>query len=217
MASASAFRPRYDRTTPLIRRPTASRLRGSANASATSRSTGTVISTMSSIELTLLRRGHLRRLPLGPQFEEGAAVILWRHLDEGGKRVVPVLEQHAGAGAAGEQMVALDQDAQALRIKAQRVAHAVVGDTERTLARPIRIDRIGCVAVSDRTQFDLVLVAQAGEAALRIVNVGDAARHAGSKIAAGVTDDGDNAAGHELAAVVAGAFDNGDGAGVTDR
>ena len=54
---------------------------------------------------------------LGPEFDEGAAVVLRRHLDESGERRLPVLQQHAGAGAPGEQVVALDQDAQALGVK----------------------------------------------------------------------------------------------------
>src|SRR5215208_5794470 len=79
----------------------------------------------------LLGGSHLRGVALGFELEEGASVILRRHLDEGAERVVPVFEERAGAGAAGEQVMPLDQDAQPLRVEAQRVAHAVVDDVRR--------------------------------------------------------------------------------------
>ena len=85
----------------------------------------------------LLRGGHPGTFALGFQLEEGAAVVLWHDLDEGAERVVPVFEKGAGAGAAGEQVVTLDQDAQALRVEAQRVAHAVVDDIRGALPRAI--------------------------------------------------------------------------------
>src|SRR5437763_610525 len=85
----------------------------------------------------LLGGGHLRGVALGFQFQEGAAVILRRHLDKGRERVVPILEQRAGAGAAGEQVMPLDQDAQPLRVEAERVAHAVVNNVWRPLARAV--------------------------------------------------------------------------------
>src|SRR5690242_4711967 len=73
----------------------------------------------------LLRGGHWGGgLALGLQFEEGAAVILGGHLDKGGERLFPVFEEEAGPRAAGEEVVALDEDAQPLGVKAQRITHA---------------------------------------------------------------------------------------------
>ena len=51
----------------------------------------------------------------------------------------------------------------------------------------------------------------------RVVDVGDAARHAGGEVAAGVAEHDDHAAGHVFAAMVAGAFDHRDRAGVAHR
>ena len=49
-----------------------------------------------------------------------------------------------------------------------------------------------------------------------VEHIGDAARHAGREVAAGLAEDDDDAAGHVFAAMVAGALDDGDGAGVAD-
>ena len=53
--------------------------------------------------------------------------------------------------------------------------------------------------------------------ALRVVDVGDAARHAGGEVAPGLAQHHDHAAGHVFAAMVAAAFDHRDGAGVAHR
>ena len=50
-----------------------------------------------------------------------------------------------------------------------------------------------------------------------VVDIGDAARHAGGEIAPGLAQHDHHAAGHVFAAMVAGAFDHGDGAGVAHR
>ena len=67
----------------------------------------------------LLGGGHPGTFALRFQFEKSAPVVLRHDLDEGTERVVPVFEEGAGAGAAGEEMVTLHQDAQTLRIEAQ--------------------------------------------------------------------------------------------------
>ena len=64
-------------------------------------------------------------------------------------------------------------------------------------------------------------VGQAGveadvEIAVRVIDIGDAAAHAGGEVAPGAADDGHDAAGHILAAVVAHAFHDGAGAAVAD-
>src|SRR5438045_9459939 len=72
----------------------------------------------------LLGVGHPGTFALRFQFEKSAPVVLRHDLDEGTERVVPVFEEGAGAGATGEEMVTLDQDAQTLRIEAQGVARS---------------------------------------------------------------------------------------------
>ena len=54
-------------------------------------------------------------------------------------------------------------------------------------------------------------------AAVRVVDIGDAARHAGGEVAADLAEHDDDAAGHVFAAMVAGALDDGDRAGVAHR
>ena len=90
-------------------------------------------------------------------------------------------EHAVGDGAAGVLAVALEQ-----------AAHEV--------------DVLGVV---QRLEVDHLLVAADVEVAVRVVDVGDAAAHAGREVAPGLADDDDAAAGHVLAAVVADAFDDG--------
>ena len=65
-----------------------------------------------------------------------------------------------------------------------------------------------------RLELDHRHVAALGEVAVLVEHIGDAARHAGREVAAGLADDDDDAAGHVFAAMVADALDDGDGAGV---
>src|SRR5271165_4387268 len=148
--------------------------------------------------------------PLRPQFQKSAPVVLRRDLYKGRDRVVPVFEEGARPRATGEQVMALEQDAQPRGIETQRVTHAVVVDARRALPRPLA----GVVLIlgqGDGFELDLAVVAKARRAALRVPDIGDAARHAGGEIAAGITDHDDDPAGHIFAAMVAGAFDDGDG------
>ena len=79
-------------------------------------------------------------------------------LDESRLRVGPVLEDPRGARAAGEVAMALEQAA----------------------------DLVDVVGVDERLEIDAGLVAAArGEVALIVVDVGDAAAHAGGEVAAG--------------------------------
>ncbi len=104
-------------------------------------------------------------------------------------RVGPVLENPGGARAAGEVAMAREQAA----------------------------DLIDIFVVDERLEIDAGLVAAArGEVALIVVDVGDAAAHAGGEVAAGGTEHDDEAVGHVFAAVVAHAFDHRGGAGVAD-
>src|SRR5262249_26391058 len=102
-------------------------------------------------------------------------------------------------------------------VEAQQVAHAAVLHRHRTLARTFRI--IGSLRIRrrHRLQFDAGEVAQALEAALRIVDVGDAARHAGGKVAPRLAQHDDDTAGHVLAALVAATFHHGERTGVAYR
>ena len=81
--------------------------------------------------------------------------VVGRHdLDEAGERSVPVAEDLARLGAAGVELVALDQHAQPLGVVAQHVAHPGVVDVARALQGPP-----GAVLLvargADRRQLDL--------------------------------------------------------------
>src|SRR5690606_21355759 len=69
----------------------------------------------------------------------------------------------------------------------------------------------------DLQEVDLRHVAAIAERAVLVVNIGDAARHAGREIAPGTAKHCDDAAGHVFAAVVARPFDDRDRARVADR
>src|SRR5262249_11745496 len=107
-------------------------------------------------------------------------------------------------------MVALDQDAQTLGVEGQHIAHAAVLGAERALVRPA-----GGILLARRRTHRLELdhrgVAKLAEARLGIVDIGDAARHAGSELPAGTPQPHDPAARNVFAAVIAGAFAHGDG------
>jgi len=118
----------------------------------------------------LLGGGHPGTFALRFQFEKSAPVVLRHDLDEGTERVVPVFEEGAGAGAAGEEMVTLDQDAQTLRIEAQGVAHAVIDDVRRALARAVFIVVVPFVR-QDGFERDLFLVAQPVELAFWVPHI----------------------------------------------
>ncbi len=82
-------------------------------------------------------------------------------------------------------------------------------------SRPRIVIDVG--GVDERLEIDAGLVAAArGEVALIVVDVGDAAAHAGGEVAAGGAENDDEAVGHVFAAVVAHAFDDGGCAGVAD-
>ena len=66
--------------------------------------------------------------------------------------------------------------------------------------------------LGQRFKLDHGKIAARGEASIFVQHVGDAAGHAGSKVAAGAAQHDHNAAGHIFAAMVAGALDHGDGA-----
>ena len=144
----------------------------------------------------LCRGGHQKRRNggrsvdgLSAGYAQDALVLVREDLDELGLLTGPVLEDPCGARAAGEVAMAREQGAEFFDV--------------------FRVDQ--------RFEIDAGLVAAArGEVALIVVDVGDAAAHAGGEVAAGGTEDDDEAVGHVLAAVVADAFNNGGGAGVAD-
>ena len=143
--------------------------------------------------------------------------IVARHdLDEFAQRGLPVIQQGARPGRSGVQVVAFQEDAQAFRIVAQVIAHAVVIDALRALLRTARA--ILCIRLgADRQNVDLSRVAQRGKAGVRIIDIGDPARHARRKVASGLAQHGHYAAGHVFAAMIAAAFDHGNRARIADR
>ena len=112
------------------------------------------------------------------------------------------------------QMVAFDENTQALGVEPQHVAHAVVLDVDRALVRTCRVlGRVlgaGGIDGGDLLHLDHRRIAQRGEPRRGIVDIGDAAGHAGREVAPGVAQYHHHAAGHVLAAVVAGALDDAD-------
>src|SRR5260370_5791175 len=60
--------------------------------------------------LTSLGGGHLRRLALGLQLQQGAAVVLRHDLRKTGERIVPVFQDRARPRAACEDEMAIAQD-----------------------------------------------------------------------------------------------------------
>ncbi len=85
------------------------------------------------------------------------------------------------------------------------------------MAREQGADFFDVVGIDERLEIDAGLVAAArGEVALIVVDVGDAAAHAGGEVAAGGTENDDEAVGHVFAAVVADAFNDRGCAGVAD-
>ena len=111
--------------------------------------------------------------------------------------------------------MALDQDPQAFGVKAQQIAHARIEDADGTLLGKFRI--VAAHRLSQLFQLDLGQVAALLEIAGLVINIGDAARHAGGEIAPGLAQHRHHAAGHIFAAMIAGAFDYGHRAGIAHR
>ena len=132
------------------------------------------------------------------------------------ERLLPIVEQVFGAGAAGVHEVSFDQDFQPLGVERQHVAHAAVLDGGCTLAWRARLVT-GAGSHRHRIQQDHRAIAEVLEDAFRIVDIGNATRHAGCEIAPSLAQHHDNPAGHVLAAMVADAFNDGDGARIAHR
>src|SRR5450830_1198016 len=141
------------------------------------------------------------------QFHQCALVFVREHLDELATAVGPVVQQQAGAGAARVLEVTFDQALQDRFVRFRR-AVAVLGVPGRLV--DMLFGRRQHFFQADHRQVAALL-----EVAVRVVHVGDTARHAGREVAAGGTQHDDGAAGHVFATVVAQAFDDGRGAGVT--
>src|SRR5262245_42718278 len=75
----------------------------------------------------------------------------------------------------------------------------------------------GFILRRDRTQIDHGEIAALGEVARFIENIGNAARHAGGKIASGIADHQYAAAGHVFAAMIADALDDSNCSGIAHR
>ena len=146
------------------------------------------------IELYTARRSAACDSGCGPGFDlrhvlQHPAIVVGHDLHEPAKLVVPIVEDLLGDGAAGELHMVFQQVADGLRrLPACR----------------------GFPARPCRWLHKLRQLAQV------VVDVGDAAAHAGGEVAAGAADDDDAAAGHVFAAMIAAAFDDGFRAGVAD-
>ena len=107
--------------------------------------------------------------------------------DEMLQLVVEVIQHKFGYGASGVGVMSLDH-----------------------------VFQLGDVFRFDGVQLDHFAVAMNGEPAADVVDVRDAAAHAGGEVAAGVAENDDAAAGHVFAAVITHAFYNGLDTGVAD-
>src|SRR5574337_738555 len=136
----------------------------------------------------LARRGHLA---------ERAPVFVREDLNEARSRGVPVVDDLARTQASGPGVVLLDQRAQQVLVGLAAVPEAAVDRRLLFGARQHLLER------------DHRGVAAAGELAVLVPDVGDAARHPGGEVAPGASEHDRGAAGHVLAAVVAGALDDG--------
>ena len=90
--------------------------------------------------------------------------------------------------------------------------HEAIGQLHRTNNFPEFTGRL-CPAPCEAAcvlEIDAGMVADIRKPAARVIDIGDAARHARREIAPGIAENRDDAAGHVLAAVVAGSFDDRD-------
>src|SRR3546814_358577 len=92
------------------------------------------------------------------------------------------------------------------------------------MSEPLRVEAeqvvqvgVGIGAGLDQLQLDAGRVAMGAKPPLRIVDIGDAARHPGREVAPDLAQDRDDAAGHIFAGVVARAFDYRHRARISDR
>ncbi len=140
----------------------------------------------------LAERGHRLQADLGQR----PLVLVREDLDEAAARLVPVVEDVARAQAAGPFVMVRDECLQQRLVGLPLVPDAA-------LERLFLIGRR-----RDMAERDHGGVAARGEVAVLVVDVGDAAAHAGGEVASGLAEHDDGAAGHVFAAVVAGAFDD---------
>src|SRR5690606_30570700 len=120
-------------------------------------------------------------------FGQHAFVFDRQYLDEFAAVVVPVGQHGLGALATGVFGMSGQQRQQRGLVG---LAHVLAGR---------RTDLVGGFYL---VQFHHTRVATAGEIAVLVVDIGDAARHAGGEVAAGLAEHDDGAAGHVFAAVV---------------
>src|SRR3990172_3725066 len=97
----------------------------------------------------------------------------------------------------------------------QRFGHGATRVLKLPLHQPL--NQVQVLRFFQGLQGDHLHVAARREVAVPIVDIGDAAAHAGAEVAAGPAQDDDASAGHVLAAVVAAALDDGDCAAVAHR
>ena len=151
-------------------------------------------------------------LLLGLHVEKRACVIGRHDLDEVRQRLVPVVEQLARARAAGVEQVPLDQDAQPFGVEAS-MSPMPLFSTEG--ARCSGASASGPPSAGfTGSSFTIDGLQRLAKRLVGIVDVGHAARHAGRKVAPGLAQHDDHAAGHVFAAMVAAAFDDRDSARV---
>ncbi len=99
---------------------------------------------------------------------------------------------------------------QAFRIVARHVTHHIDAAMARKVAALMMQTLVELLFLGDRLEFNHCEVAALLERPIFIEDIGNAARHAGSEIAAGRSDDHDDAARHIFATMIARPLDDGD-------
>src|SRR6185437_5837673 len=140
-------------------------------------------------------RHHRRLLPrrtidsLRPLHAQHPLVLMREHLEEAFLCLLPVLQYPSRLRTAGQLNVALNQ----------------------------RADLLNVSGLHQRLQVHARKITAAGaEVTLVVIDIGDAAAHAGSKVASCGAKDHNESLGHVLASVIAHAFNNSRSAGVAD-
>ena len=164
---------------------------------------------------SLFGRLHRSRLLLR-HFLQGAAIFERHHFAELGQIGAPILEDMRGAARSRKLRMARDQEIEPPRVEAAHVAHHLDPAMSAEIAGMVVVARIDVLFVGHRLDIHHRHVAAAAETAVFIEHIGDAARHPGGEVAAGVAEHNHDAAGHVLAAMVARALDHRDRPGVAN-
>ena len=153
------------------------------------------------------------------QFDQRAPVVVRHHLDEAAAARCP-----SRPAARAPARCRCSSRWRSIRMRSRsaskrsRSPMPLSSADDRALARPARTRPPRRIGRRDRLQLDhRPGCTGCSKRAVRVVDIGDAARHAGGEVAPGLAQHHHHAAGHVFAAVVAAALDHRDRAGVAHR